>query len=85
MEFEREPTKIPESIDSVIVTLKDGFTEEGDPYQSAAFQVRVVMSDGSTIVRRGNLVLYLTPAQRQGLLNFMADLRAQAVAQVIGE
>lgn len=85
MAFAPEPTRTPESIETVVVILKDSINEIGEPYQSAAFRVRIVMSDGSATVRRGDLVPHITVAQRTALQDFMTSLRQQAVEQIIGE
>jgi hypothetical protein len=42
------------------------------------------MSSGAEVVRRGDLVLHITPQQRQGLMDFMTSLRAQAEQEVVG-
>lgn len=85
MSFETEPTKTPESIGDIVVTLIDGFElESGDPIKSAYFQVEIILSDGTKILRRGNLVPHITAAQRQGLIDFMESLRTQAESQILG-
>lgn len=83
MAFEQEPTRGPAGIGELIIVLKDSFDEEGQPYQSASFRIGVVMSDGSVVLRRGDLVPHITPAQRQGLLDFVANLRVQADTQIV--
>lgn len=84
MAFDQEPTRTPTAIGSIVVALKDAFDGEGTPYQSAHFDVKVELSDGTVITRRGNLVPHITAAQRQGLMDFMASLRAQAEAEILG-
>ena len=81
--FNEELTRVPVAITSISVVLKDTFDENGDPYQSAHYSVRVVFSDGSTVVRKGDLVQYITPQQRQGLLDFMSALRTQAIDEFL--
>lgn len=84
MAFTQEPTRTPQAIGSVVVILKDAFNEEGSPYQSAHFDIQVELSDGSVIVRRGDLVPHITPAQRSALMTFMEGLRTQAEQEVLG-
>jgi len=88
MSFELEPVRTPESLGTIVVVLKDTFiAEDGGepaPYQSAAFQVNVILDDGTTISRRGNLVPHITAAQRTGLMAFMESLRTQAEEQILG-
>lgn len=83
MAFEPEPTRTPEAIGNIVVILKDAFGESG-PYQSAHFDVRIVLSDGREVSRRGDLVPHITPAQRTALMDFMDGLRTQAETQILG-
>jgi hypothetical protein len=86
MAFDPEPTRTAVSIGTIVVTLKDAVAVGEEPaYQSAHYQVEVILSDGTKIKRRGDLVPHLEPAQRQGLMSFMDDLRALATAQILGE
>ncbi len=68
MSFTPEPTKTPDAIGNIVVTLKDAVATGGsnpeDAYQSANFQLVVEFNDGSTIRRAGNLVPHITPAER---------------------
>lgn len=83
MAFEPQNSITPASIGAIVVTLKDAFDENGQPYQSAAFELRIIMSDGSTKRRAGDLGTHITPQQRQALMNFMDSLRAQAEDQIL--
>ncbi len=84
MAFTQESTKTPASIGNVVVTLKDSLDDgEGAPYQAAYYDVRIVMSDGSEVVRRGNLVPHITTAQRNALMDFMDALRVQAEGEFL--
>ncbi len=78
MTFTTEPTKTPTEIGAIVVVLKDTFDEDGDPFQSAHYDVRIEMSDGPTVKRRGDLAPHITPAQRAALMSFMSTLRTQA-------
>lgn len=82
MAFELEPTRTPVSIRNVVVVLKDAFGESG-PYQSAHFDIRIELSDGREVSRRGNLVPHITVGQRDALMDFMAGLRIQAETQML--
>lgn len=84
MAFQQEPTRTPVSIGNLVVILKDTWDEVGQPYQSAHFDIRVELSDGSEVVRRGDLVPHITQQQRQALMDFMAALRLQAMGEVLG-
>jgi hypothetical protein len=86
MAFTPEPTRTPTEIRDIYVTLKDmvgGTLEHPDPYQEADFAVLVELSDGTNVRRSGDLVPHITPAQRQGLMDFMTALRAQAETQIL--
>lgn len=84
MAFQEEPTRTPESIGAIAVILKDKpATGEEGAIKSAHFDVKVVLSDGTVVTRRGDLQPHLTPAQIDGLLAFMADLRAQAEVEIL--
>jgi hypothetical protein len=82
--FQQEPTRTPVGIGNIVVHLKDAAaTEEQAAYQSAHFEVKVVLSDGTIVHRTGDLAPHITPAQRQGLMDFMAALRAQAEEEIL--
>jgi hypothetical protein len=85
--FERQPAIEPVGIGNIEVVLRD-FPDASvapwvDPGKSARFRVEVVMSDGSARVMEGDLVPYLTQAQISGLMDFMADLRNKAEAEIL--
>ena len=83
--FDQEPTRTPTEIGIIVVYLKDAVARDGEPaYQSAHFDVKIVLSDGTEITRHGDLVPHITPAQRTALMDFMAGLRAQAEEQILG-
>jgi len=91
MAFQLEPTRTPEEIGTIVVTLKDApasTSEDGAPipaYQAAYFQLEIVLSDGTVIKRSGNLVPHLEPGEGAALMGFMDDLRARAITQILGE
>jgi len=89
MAFELEPVRTPNDIGAIVITLKDAFmTDESGsavvPYQSASYQITVVLDDGSNTMRRGNLIPHITPAERQALMDFMDALRVRAAEQILG-
>lgn len=51
--------------------------------KEARYWVEVVMSDGSAQILQGDLVPHLSGAQISGLIDFMADLRAKAEAEIL--
>ena len=83
MAFEREQSIIPTSIGDISVTL----TDIADPTaQSAHFEVQVLAGNGCLMrLLRGDLVPHITAQQRQGLIDLMNDLRAQAESEILGE
>jgi len=90
MAFTVEPTRAPSGLGNIIVTLKDAVAKF-DPlsgstasYQSAHFQIEITMTDGGTVLRRGDLVPYITTPERLGLMTFMETLRARAASQILG-
>jgi len=84
MAFDAEPTRTPTSIGNIIITLKDAVSPpSASPYQAAYFDIQIVFSDGTYITRTGDLVPHITPAQRQGLIDFMDSLRTQAESEVL--
>ena len=82
MAFTTEPTITSTGIETMVVILKTNPLDP-DEQQSAHFWLMVRRSDGSTKKISGDLVPHITVAQRDGLLAFMANLRDQAIAQVL--
>lgn len=82
MAFEEQSSRVPTSIGPMKIKL---FDLNGQPAgMSAAYTLEVLDQNGRELkVLSGDLVPHLTPAQINGLLQFMADLRAQAIAQVL--
>jgi hypothetical protein len=87
MAFGRESTVTATGIGGIVIELSDLILTDGsgDHKYLGTYAVKVQRSDGSEVVRSGNLLPHLTTAQRNGLLSFMADLRAQAEAQILPE
>lgn len=84
MAFDPQESKVPTEIGNMVVILKDAITSGEDPaYQSAHFEIKIVMSDGSEVTRRGDLVQHITTVQRQALMGFMNSLRTQAEDQIL--
>ena len=84
MAFNQETGRTAEDIGTIVIILK---TNPNDPdvQQSAHFWFQVLFDDGSTKKVRGDLVPHITAAQRNGLMDFMDDLRTQAEEQVLPE
>lgn len=84
MAFDPIGTVTPVRIGRLQVFLVSADPAGTEP-DGATYRFEVVMSDESAVTRVGNLVPHLTQGQVTALLNFMADLRAQAAAQVLPE
>lgn len=82
MAFKREVTIAPVSIGAIEVVLisADPLSTE---QSGVRYSVQVKMSDGSMVVRTGDLVQHLTQAQQDNLLSFMANLRTKAEAEFL--
>jgi hypothetical protein len=76
-------------IGTVSIVLKDwpakpaGVSPAVAAGQSAHFAVDVVYSDGSTEQVRGNLGPHLTAGQLSALVDFLAAMRAKAIAEIL--
>lgn len=85
MAFDPEDPRSPSAIGNLKVILHTWPDAEGIIDQAASFQVEVLDQNGQALRHRnGSLTPHLTPAQRSGLSQFMADLRAQAETQIVG-
>jgi len=85
MAFPSEQTRSPQVIGNLVVTLKDAIAVGEQPaYQSAHFSVQVIFDNGSIVERRGDLAPHITAQQRNTLIQFLSDLRAQAEQQILG-
>jgi hypothetical protein len=85
MAFQKEPTRTPAAIGNIVVILKDAVGIDEEPaYQSAHFDISIELSDGTVVTRRGDLAPHITTEQHQALMSFMADLRPQAVNEILG-
>lgn len=89
MAFTPEEPKTPASIGDISIVLTDyvGMDEDGIPLvDTADYEVQVLQADGSMFkVLSGNLVPHLTAGQISALQAFMSDMRAKAVAEILGE
>lgn len=74
MAFTQEVSAVPTSIGGIEVRLFTGATGAG----SVEYTVKIVRSDGSVVVRSGNLVPHITANQLTQLQSFMATLRGRA-------
>lgn len=82
MAFTKEPSRVPAAIAAISIQLYDP-DPTGSEVASSSFSVQVVMSDGSLVVRTGDLAPHITVAQRNSLLTFMAAMRTKAVAEIL--
>jgi len=92
MAFSRNPIITPVAILGVRVVLDD-VPAIGDPEdpeigytparKEARYRVEVQMDSGEVREVAGDLVPYLTQAQISGLMDFMADLRNKAEAEIL--
>jgi hypothetical protein len=77
MAFPLEPTRTPIAIRDISIDLFDP-DPLGEGVQAVRYSVQIAFDDGSIVVRVGNLVPQLTPAQTTQLQTFMADMRTKA-------
>ncbi len=82
MAFSREAARVPVAIAGISVQL---YSPDPTGYEVAAasYSVQVRYNDGTISVLTGDLVPHLTPAQVNGLLAFLADMRAKAIAEIL--
>lgn len=82
MAFTQEPTKTPTAIGSLIVELflPDPSTQE---LPGASFKVQIKLSDGTTVMRNGDLIPHLTAQQINQLTAFMTELRLKAEDELL--
>lgn len=89
MPFPKEPVRAPGQIGRVTVTLTDIPTPASSPLlpagQSAAFELDILDPSGAFIrTVSGDLGPHITAAQRNSLVTFLNNLRAQAQTQIVG-
>jgi len=84
MAFTPEQPKTPASIGDISIVLTDyADIEELD---TADYEIQVLQADGSLFhLASGNLVPHLTAGQISTLQAFIADMRAKAIAEILGE
>lgn len=84
-EFEKAIIKTPRAIRDLSVVLVDyvATDEEHPARQEARFEIQIEYSSGEIVVRRGNLVPYITTTQISALKTFLASLREQAEKQIL--
>lgn len=84
MAFEQEQGRMPASIGDISIVLTD-YVGLGEP-DTADYEVQVLQADGSLFrLASGNLVPQLTAGQISALQAFMVDIRAKAIAEILGE
>lgn len=82
MAFTKEGTRTPTAIAGIEVRLYSP-DPLGTEIAGATFTVQVKMSDGSIKVLDGDLLPHLTAQRKTSLNTFMADLRTQAIAEIL--
>lgn len=82
MAFTREAARTPAAIADIEVRL---FSPDpaGADVAGATFAVQVRMSDGTLKVLNGDLLPHLTAQRKTSLNTFMADLRTQAITEIL--
>ena len=84
MAFEQAISRTPVAIRDLSVVLVDYVaTGEQPARQAARYEVQVEYDTGEIIVKQGDLVPHITPAQITALQAFIAALRMQAVTQIL--
>lgn len=78
MAFAQEQTRAAVAIQGISVELLALETSA-----AASYRVEILMSDGTVVVRTGDLLPHLTPARVTSLNTFMADLRTKAVDEFL--
>lgn len=82
MAFAQEATRTPTAIADIEVRLYSP-DPTGDEVAGATYGAQIRMSDGSVVVRTGDLTPQLTQPQINSLLAFMAAMRAKAVDEFL--
>lgn len=82
MAFIREASRAPVAIADIEVRLYSP-DPLGTETAGATFSVQVKMSDGTLKVLNGDLLPHLTAQRKTSLNTFMADLRTQAVTEIL--
>ena len=92
MPFPEIPPRTPIAIGEIIITLHQvpATTDaDGNPIaevREVFYDIAILDQEGRRIKTphdRGDLIPFLTIAQRNGLLNFINDIRAQAEAEFL--
>jgi len=92
MPFPEIPPRTPAAIGRIRILLEQvpAYTDaDGNPVaeeKNVQYDIAILDQDGKRIATphdRGDLIPFLTVAQRNGLLNFINDIRAQAEAEFL--
>jgi hypothetical protein len=84
--FDQAISRTPVAIRDISVVLVDYVASGDEPARQAArFEVQVEYDNGEIITKQGDLVPYITQAQIDALIGFIAGLRVQAVEQILPE
>lgn len=82
MAFEKQGNRIPAKIGRISIELID---HDGNPQNHAAtYNIRVLDQNGDPLrFLVGDLVSHLTAGQTQGIVDFLATMRAKAETEVL--
>lgn len=82
MTWEKEVVRTPTSIGSIFIALTDN---DGEPANHiATFNIQILDQNGEYYkARTGDLQPHLTPEQTTAIINFMAEMRTKAEAELL--
>ena len=83
MAFEREQTRIPESIEDISIELYSLVQDDDSLQYGANFSVQVGMSTGEIRVVTGDLMPHLTQQQINSLRSFIDAMRTKAEQEIL--
>lgn len=81
MAFSEEPTRTPNAIGAIDIKIHT--TGPSGAGGAVDYSVKIVFSDGSVVVRSGDLLPHLSQAQINGLISFMNDMRTKAESEFL--
>lgn len=89
MAFTKPQPRVPASIGSIVITLRDTPASGNRPAsQKIEYELQILDDEGVRIVHpldAGDLEPHLTPQQITAVKSFMTAMRQLAVAGIIGE
>lgn len=81
MPFTKEATRVANGIGGINITMHT--TGPSGAGGQVTYEVKVIYSDGTVVVRSGDLIPQLTPAQLSSLISFMDVMRTKAIAEFL--